>query len=52
MYEVITRDDELAFYEIEYMERHPEISSNTKRITINQILKDNWCVYNFCIKMS
>ena len=50
MYERITKDDKLAFYEMEYMERHPELSSNTTKITINQILKDNWEVYKFLHK--
>jgi hypothetical protein len=36
------KEFELACYEYEYLQQHPHNNDNKQKITINQILKDNW----------
>ena len=41
------KEIELDFYEYKYLQQHPHNNNNKQKITINQILKDNWDTYQF-----
>jgi len=42
------KEFELDYYEYKYLQQHPDNNNNKKqKITINQILKENWDVYQF-----
>ena len=36
------KEFELDYYEYKYLQQHPHNNDNKQKITINQILKDNW----------